>query len=208
MRARSASAARPALAKGSAGRRRVGVLAVQGDVEAHARVLARAGAEVVRVLREKDLDGLDALVLPGGESTTIAKGLARLGLYEPLRAFARAGHPMLGTCAGAILLARRVENHPVETLGLLDATAVRNAYGTQVDSFAAPLDAGGAPELAGLRAVFIRAPQLRDLGPGVEVLARVEGEPVLVRQGKLLAATFHPELGEDPRVHALLLALA
>jgi 5'-phosphate synthase pdxT subunit len=208
MGARSASAARPAEPSARAGRRRVGVLAVQGDVEAHARALARAGAEVVRVLREKDLDGLDALVLPGGESTTIAKGLARLGLYEPLRAFARAGHPMLGTCAGAILLARRVENHPVETLGLLDATAVRNAYGTQVDSFAAPLDAGGAPELAGLRAVFIRAPQLRDLGPGVEVLARVEGEPVLVRQGKLLAATFHPELGDDPRVHALLLALA
>jgi 5'-phosphate synthase pdxT subunit len=208
MGARSASAAPPARPSARAGRRRVGVLAVQGDVEAHARALARAGAEVVRVLREKDLDGLDALVLPGGESTTIAKGLARLGLYEPLRAFARAGHPMLGTCAGAILLARRVENHPVETLGLLDATAVRNAYGTQVDSFAAPLDAGAAGNLAGLRAVFIRAPQLRELGPQVEVLARVDGRPVLVRQGNLLAATFHPELGEDPRVHELLLALA
>jgi pyridoxal 5'-phosphate synthase pdxT subunit len=187
---------------------RVGVLAVQGDVEAHARALARAGAEAVPVLREKDLDGLAALVLPGGESTTIAKGLARLGLYEPLRAFARAGHPILGTCAGTILLARRVENHPVETLGLLDATAVRNAYGTQVDSFAAPLDPGGAEDLAGLRAVFIRAPQLRELGPGVEVLASVDGRPVLVRQVKLLAATFHPELGDDGRVHALLLALA
>jgi len=181
---------------------------VQGDVEAHARALGRAGAEAVRVLREKDLDGLDALVLPGGESTTIAKGLARLGLYEPLRAFARAGHPMLGTCAGAILLARRVENHPVETLGLLDATAVRNAYGTQVDSFAAAADSGAAAGLEGLRCVFIRAPRLRDLGPDVEVLATVDGEPVLVREGKLLAATFHPELGEDPRVHELLLALA
>jgi 5'-phosphate synthase pdxT subunit len=162
----------------------------------------------VPVLREKDLGAVDALVLPGGESTTIAKGLARLGLYEPLRAFARAGHPILGTCAGAILLASRVENHPVEPLRLLDATAVRNAYGTQVDSFAAPLDADAAPELAGLRAVFIRAPQLRALGPEVRVLARVDGKPVLVQQGTLLAATFHPELGEDPRVHELLLALA
>jgi 5'-phosphate synthase pdxT subunit len=190
----------------SSRRRRVGVLAIQGDVEAHARALARAGAEAVPVLHEKDLDGLDALVLPGGESTTIAKGLARLGLYEPLRAFARSGRPLLGTCAGAILLAQRVENHPVETLGLLDATAVRNAYGTQVDSFAAPADPGGEASLAGLRCVFIRAPRLRDLGPGVRVLLRVGGEPVLVRQGALLAATFHPELTEDARVHALLLA--
>jgi len=186
-------------------RPRVGVLAIQGDVAAHTRALARAGAEAVPVLREKDLDGLAALVLPGGESTTIAKGLARLGLYEPLRAFARAGHPILGTCAGAILLAKRVENRPVETLGLLDATAVRNAYGTQVDSFAASADPGAAVGLEGLRCVFIRAPRLRELGPGVEVLARVDGEPVLVREGNLLAATFHPELTEDPRVHALLL---
>jgi 5'-phosphate synthase pdxT subunit len=191
-----------------AGRPRVGVLAVQGDVEAHARALTRAGAEPVPVLHEKDLGALDALVLPGGESTTIAKGLARLGLYEPLRAFAARGRPVLGTCAGAILLAQRVESHPVETLGLLDATAVRNAYGTQVDSFAAPADPGGAPSLAGLRCVFIRAPRLRALGPGVEVLVRVGGEPVLVRQGRVLAATFHPELTEDPRVHALLLAPA
>jgi 5'-phosphate synthase pdxT subunit len=184
---------------------RVGVLAIQGDVEAHGRALARVGAEALPVLREKDLDGLDALVLPGGESTTIAKGLARLGLYEPLRAFARAGRPVLGTCAGAILLAKRVENRPVETLGLLDATAVRNAYGTQVDSFAAPADAGGAAELAGLRCVFIRAPRLTDLGPGVRVLVRVDGEPVLVREGRILASTFHPELTDDPRVYGLLL---
>jgi 5'-phosphate synthase pdxT subunit len=185
--------------------KKVGVLAIQGDVAAHGRAIERAGAELVPVLREKDLDDLAALILPGGESTTIAKGLARLGLYEPLRAFARSGRPVLGTCAGAILLAKRVENRPVETLGLLDVTAVRNAYGTQVDSFAAPLDDGGAPELAGLRCVFIRAPQLTALGPEVEVLARVDGEPVLVREGNLFAATFHPELTEDPRVHVLLL---
>jgi 5'-phosphate synthase pdxT subunit len=187
-------------------RRRVGVLAIQGDYEAHAKALARAGAEAELVLWPKQLAALDALVLPGGESTTIAKGLARLGLYEPLRERTRGGMPVLGTCAGAILLAARVENRPVETLAVLDATAVRNAYGTQVDSFAAPVDAGGAPELAGLHCVFIRAPQLKDLGAGVEVLACVDGRPVLVRQGNVLAATFHPEITPDTRVHRLLIA--
>ncbi len=187
---------------------RVGVLAIQGDVEAHARALARVGATPVRVRREKELDGLAALVLPGGESTTISKGLARLGLAEPLREFASSGRPLLGTCAGAILLARAVENHPVPTLGLLDLVAVRNAYGTQVDSFAAEVDPGAAHGLDGLRCVFIRAPQLRHPDADVEVLARVGGRPVLVRQGRVLAATFHPELGDDPRVHALLLESA
>lgn len=182
------------------GARRVGILAIQGDVEAHAAALARCGAEPVRVLHARELDALDALVLPGGESTTISKGVARLALEEPLRAFARSGRPMLGTCAGAILLAREVRNHPVPTLGVLDAIAVRNAYGTQVDSFAAPADAGGA--LEGLRCVFIRAPRLEALGPAVEVLVRVDGAPVLVRQGNVFAATFHPELTQDARVHA------
>jgi 5'-phosphate synthase pdxT subunit len=187
---------------------KVGVLAIQGDVEAHARALERAGAEAVEVRRPKQLDGLDALILPGGESTTISKGMLREGLYEPLRERARAGLPLLGTCAGAILLAREVENHPVPTLGLLDLVAVRNAYGTQVDSFAAPVDPGGDPAFAGLRCVFIRAPQLRRPGPGVVVLARVDGAPVLVRQGRILAATFHPELTDDARVHRHLLELA
>lgn len=187
---------------------KVGVLAIQGDVEAHARALDRAGAEAVPVLRAKDLDGIAALVLPGGESTTIAKGLERLGLWEPLRELARSGRPLLGTCAGAILLARDVENHPVPTLGLLDVVAVRNAYGTQVDSFAAPADAGGDPAFAGMRCVFIRAPKLRRPGPAVEVLVRVAGEPVLVRQSRVLAATFHPELTDDARVHRALLELA
>jgi len=186
-------------------RPRVGILALQGDVEAHARALARAGAESVPVRREKDLDGLDALILPGGESTAIAKGMQRLELFEPLREFSRAGHPLLGTCAGAILLARETENRPVPTLGLLDVIAVRNAYGTQVDSFAAPAETKPGAGLEGLRCVFIRAPRLRRPGPDVEVLARVEGWPVLVRQGNVLAATFHPELTGDPRVHALLL---
>jgi 5'-phosphate synthase pdxT subunit len=187
--------------------KRVGILALQGDVAAHVKALRRAGAEPVEVRTEKDLDGLDALILPGGESTTISKGMERLGLYEPLREFARAGKPVLGTCAGAILLARHVENRPVPTLELLDMTAERNAYGTQVDSFAAHADAGGDPGFEGLRCVFIRAPRLRGPGPDVRVLVRVDGEPVLVQQGTLLAATFHPELTHDARVHRHLLSL-
>jgi 5'-phosphate synthase pdxT subunit len=186
---------------------RIGILAIQGDVAAHARALARAGAEACEVRTEKDIDGLDALVLPGGESTTISKGMARLGLYAPLRERIRAGMPVLGTCAGAILLARQVENRPVETLEVLDIIAVRNAYGTQVDSFAAEVDAGAAPGLEGLRCVFIRAPRLRRPGEEVQVLARVDGEPVLVQQGHVLAATFHPELTQDPRVHRRLIEL-
>ncbi len=185
---------------------RVGILAIQGDVEAHARALAQVGAEPVRVRRPKELDGLAALVLPGGESTTISKGLDREGLYAPLEEFARSGRALLGTCAGAILLAREAENHPVRTLGLIDAIAVRNAYGTQVDSFAA--DAEAAPPLDGMRCIFIRAPRLRRPGPDLEVLARVDGWPVCVRQGRVLATTFHPELTDDPRIHRLLLELA
>ena len=184
---------------------RVGVLAIQGDVEAHRAALERSGAEALPVRRGKDLDGLDALILPGGESTTIAKGLERVGLYEPLEAFAVAGKPLLGTCAGAVLLAREVENHPVRSLGLIDVVAVRNAYGTQVDSFASIAD--GAEGFEDLRCVFIRAPRLRRPGADVEVLARVDGWPVLVRQGRVLATTFHPELTRDPRVHEALLAM-
>ena len=192
----------------SARERRVGVLAIQGDVAAHAKALERAGARAVPVLREKDLDALEELILPVGESTTIAKGVERLGLAEPLLDFARSGRPLLGTCAGAILLGREVENHPVPTLGLLDVVAVRNAYGTQVDSFASGVDPGAAPGFEGLCCIFIRAPRLRRPGPEVEVLARVDDAPVLVQQGRILAATFHPELTEDPRVHRRLLELA
>ena len=183
-------------------RDRVGIVAVQGDIEAHAAALERCGVEPVRVLRAEQLDGLRGLVLPGGESTTIAKGLDRLALVAPLREFARGDRPLLGTCAGAILLCRSSRNHPVPTLGLLDAVARRNDYGTQVDSFAAPCDPGGAFE--GLRCVFIRAPRLADLGPRVETLIRVDGDPVLVRDANVLAATFHPELSDDLRVHELL----
>ena len=186
-------------------RKSVGILSVQGDVEAHARAVSGLGADWCRVRRARDLDDVDALILPGGESTTIAKGLERLGLYEPLEAFAASGRPVLGTCAGAVLLAREVENHPVRSLALLDVVAVRNAYGTQVDSFAA-LGEEPAPGLEDLRCVFIRAPRLRKPGQELEVLLRVDGWPVLVRQGNVMASTFHPELTRDPRVHGLLLA--
>ena len=185
----------------------VGVLAIQGDVEAHARALASLGVGVTRVLSETDVDAVDALVIPGGESTTISKGLARLGLDDVLSNRIKAGLPVLGTCAGAILLSKKVDNNPVPVLGALDSTAIRNAYGTQVDSFATLVDDNVDKRLAGLRCVFIRAPQLRDLGPGVEVLATVEGEPILIREQKVLAATFHPELTDDTRVHALLLEM-
>jgi 5'-phosphate synthase pdxT subunit len=184
----------------------VGVLAIQGDVDAHRAALARIGAEGVPVLREKDLSDLSALILPGGESTTISKGLDRLGLWEPLRAFAASDRPILGTCAGAILLARAARHHPVRTLALVDIVALRNDYGTQVDSFAAPADADSDPRFAGLRCVFIRAPRLTELGADVDVLVRVDGEPVLIRQANRFACSFHPELTDDPRVHELLLA--
>jgi 5'-phosphate synthase pdxT subunit len=183
---------------------RVGVLSIQGAVQPHAASIEAAGAAWVQVRHAEDLDDLDALILPGGESTTIAKGLERLDFYEALEAFARSGRPLLGTCAGAILLAREVEGVPVRSLGLIDIIAVRNAYGTQVDSFATVAEG----ELEGLRAIFIRAPQLKEPGPEVEVLARVDGRPVFVRQGNALATTFHPELTPDGRVHGVLLDLA
>jgi len=184
---------------------RVGILAIQGDVRAHAAALARVGAEAVEIRGAKALGEIDALILPGGESTTISKGLERLALYEPLEAFARSGRPVLGTCAGAILLAREVENHPVRSLGLVDVVAVRNAYGTQVDSFAVAVEDG---PWTGMPCVFIRAPRLRRPGADVEVLARLDGWPVGVRQGNVWATTFHPELTGDPRVHRALVDAA
>ena len=183
---------------------RVGILAIQGDVEAHRHMLEGLGVAVTDVLSESDLDAVEALVMPGGESTTIAKGIDRLGLQAALQKRIADGMPVLGTCAGAILLARTVENHPVPVLGAMDVTAVRNAYGTQVDSFAAPVDDDAIPDLKDFRCVFIRAPQLKNPGPGVDVLARVDGQPVLMRQGNVMVATFHPELTSDARVHALL----
>lgn len=179
---------------------RIGVLASQGDFAAHAAMLRSLGADVEEVRTPEAIAGLDALVIPGGESTTMTKAIARDGLEPAIRAHAEAGLPLLGTCAGMILCGR-------DHLGLLDATVRRNAYGRQLASFEADLVMEGiGPEP--LRAVFIRAPWVEDHGDGVEVLAEHDGHPVAVRQGPILACSFHPELTDDPRIHALLMAMA
>jgi pyridoxal 5'-phosphate synthase pdxT subunit len=175
----------------------VGVLAIQGDFEAHAGVLVRLGAEARIVRTPADLEGLDALVIPGGESTTMTLGIEREGLAEPLRDLMRSGVPTLGTCAGLIMLDR-------DHLGLLDVSARRNAFGRQVQSFEADLELTGMNGGGPLRAVFIRAPWVDECGEGVEVLAEIEGHPVAVRQGNILGVAFHPELTDDERIHAWL----
>ena len=188
-----------------ADRPRVGVLALQGDVREHATALREVGAEPVEVRLPRDLVGLDALILPGGESTTIRKLIDLYGLRDPIVALARGGAPLYGTCAGMILLAQRIAGGDEPVLGLLDITVQRNAYGRQLDSFEADLDVpvlGDEP----LHAVFIRAPVVSDVGPDVEVLARdPTGQPIAVRQGRVLATAFHPELTADRRLHRFLL---
>jgi pyridoxal 5'-phosphate synthase pdxT subunit len=172
---------------------RVGILALQGDFEAHAHIVAELGGEPCEVRTPAQLDGLDALIIPGGESTTMTLGIEREGLAEPLREFVRSGRPTLGTCAGLIMLDR-------DHLGLLDVTARRNAFGRQRHSFEADLDVagmGGGP----VRAVFIRAPWVEEAGDGVDVLAEVDGHAVAVRQDNVLAVAFHPEIAGDPRIH-------
>jgi pyridoxal 5'-phosphate synthase pdxT subunit len=172
---------------------KIGVLAVQGNFREHAAMLRRLGAEAVEVRKPEQLAGLDGLVIPGGESTTFMRLMRLYGLEDAIRQFER---PILGTCAGLIVLDR-------EHLGLLDITVARNAYGRQVSSFEADLCLRGEDKL--LRGVFIRAPRVERAGDGVEVLAELDGEPVLLRQGRLLVATFHPELTDDTRVHELFL---
>jgi 5'-phosphate synthase pdxT subunit len=188
---------------------KVGVLAVQGDFDAHACALARAGVTPALVRAAGELARVDALVLPGGESTAILKGLARDGLEAELGAFLASGAPVLGTCAGAILLAREVTHPAQRSFGALDIDVRRNAYGTQLDSFVATaeVDDPGA-ELAGLECVLIRAPRITRVGDSVLVHARVKGDPALVSRGPVFAATFHPELGRDPRVYELWLRSA
>jgi 5'-phosphate synthase pdxT subunit len=182
------------------GRPVIGVLALQGDFEAHAGVLEGLGAQARAVRTPEHLDGLQGIVIPGGESTTMSLGMEREGLAEPLRDLVRAGAPVLGTCAGLIMLDR-------DHLGLLDVSARRNAFGRQARSFEEDLDLTGLGD-GPLRAVFIRAPWVEDSGEGVEVLAEVDGHPVAVRQGNVLAVAFHPELTGDRRLHAWLLERA
>jgi 5'-phosphate synthase pdxT subunit len=171
----------------------VGILAIQGDFEAHSKIVEALGAEPREVRTPDQLSDLDALIIPGGESTTMTLGIAREGLEEPLRDFVRSGKPTLGTCAGLIMLDR-------DHLGLLDVTAKRNAFGRQRQSFEVDLDVkdfNGGP----LRAVFIRAPWVEETGEDVEVLAEIEGHPVAVRQDNVLAVAFHPEIADETRIH-------
>lgn len=179
---------------------RIGVLASQGDFAAHAEMLRSLGAEPIEVRTPEGLDALDGLVIPGGESTTITKAIERDGLEPAIRAHAERGRPILGTCAGMIVCDR-------EHLGLVDAVAERNAFGRQIASFEVELQVDGlGPDP--LRAVFIRAPRITSHGDEVEVLASVDGHPVAVRQGRIVLCAFHPELTDDSRMHALLMALA
>jgi len=183
---------------------RVGVLAIQGDYAAHAVALSEVGAEPCEVRKAVQLESLDGLILPGGESTTILKFLEKHSFFETLEEFSKM-KPVFGTCAGAILLAREVRNPVQRSLGILDAVVERNAYGRQIDStiLTAETELAGGP----LEMVFIRAPRIVSTGNDVQILGRRDGMPVLVRQGDVLAATFHPELSQDRRVHRLFVEL-
>ncbi len=180
---------------------KVGVLALQGDFREHGRVLADLGVQPVEVRTPEELAGVEGLVIPGGESTTIGKLAREHGLVEPIRRRAEAGMPMLGTCAGMIVMAKRVEGgEPL--LSLVDLRVLRNAYGRQVDSFEADVHVEGIERP--VRGVFIRAPWVEDVGPGVRVLAELGGRPVVAEQGNLVVASFHPELVRDPALHEYL----
>lgn len=177
---------------------RIGVLAIQGDYAAHAEALAAVGARAVEIRKPEELSGLDGLILPGGESTTMLRFLEKGGFFDALKTFC-AVRPVFGTCAGAILLAREVRSPAQKSLGVLDAVVERNAYGRQIDSTIVTDETSlpGGP----LEMIFIRAPRILSTGDGVQVLARRDGYPTLVRQGVIMAATFHPELASDHRVH-------
>ena len=185
---------------------KVGVLAVQGDYAAHAGMLKRIGVESVEVRRADQFAGLDGLIIPGGESTTMLKFVEEEQLGGAIQSLAAANKPILATCAGAILVAREVSNPPQPSLGLIDIDVARNAYGRQVESFISAVDTqlDGGP----LEAVFIRAPRITRVGARVTTLATLNGEPVMVRQENIIAATFHPELTDDERAHRLLAELA
>jgi pyridoxal 5'-phosphate synthase pdxT subunit len=187
----------------------IGILALQGDFEAHRALLEeRLGASTAEVRTPRDLAAVDALVLPGGESTTIAKLIDRIDLRVPIRERVRGGMPVYGTCAGMILMAREIEGRPDQpTLDLLDIAVARNAFGRQVDSFEAEVSLTVDDGEESVRGVFIRAPYVSRVGPAVEVLARFEDKVVGVRQGNLLATAFHPELTDNDRIHRLFLKM-
>jgi 5'-phosphate synthase pdxT subunit len=181
-------------------RRKIGILALQGDFAKHEERFHSLDVDTIQVRKPEDLQECDGLVIPGGESTTLTKLMKIYGLYEPIREFAKS-RPVMGTCAGMILLAACVDDDRVEPLRLIDISVNRNAYGRQIDSFItnvkAPFLANGKP----FRAIFIRAPQIQEVGPGVEILIELQGKPVMVRHNNILALAFHPELTDDLRIH-------
>jgi 5'-phosphate synthase pdxT subunit len=185
---------------------KIGVLALQGAAAEHIQMMSALGAEAVPVRLPSELDGIDALIIPGGESTTISKLLSDYGLMEPIRLLAKKGFPIFGTCAGLVLLAKKVPNLQMESIGMMDIEVKRNAFGRQVDSFEADLK---IPALHNgtFHGIFIRAPIIEKAERGVEVLCQLNGKPVAVRQGKLLACAFHPELTDDLRLHKYFLKL-
>ena len=185
---------------------KIGVLALQGDFAEHAVALRKAGAEAVEVRLPRELAGLQGLIIPGGESTAITRLMVIYELLEPLRGLVRRGLPVWGTCAGAIVLARNAIGLDQPNIGAMDITVRRNAFGSQIDSFEIDLPVAGIGEEP-IHAVFIRAPVIEGVGPEVEVLAELAGEPVLLRQGRVLVAAFHPELTDDTRVHERFLEL-
>ena len=184
---------------------RVGVLALQGDVREHLQILESLGADAVELKHAEQLESIDALIIPGGESTTIGKMAARFGLLEPLRSAVNEGMPVYGTCAGMILLASSLTEGDQPLIGSLDVVVKRNAFGRQNESFEHDLDVVGLDEP--FHAVFIRAPWIEKVGSEVEVLASVDDHPVMVRQGHILATSFHPELTSDGRLHEMLLEM-
>lgn len=182
---------------------RIGLLAFQGDYEAHGKALQRTGIASIKIVEVRclsDLEGVDALIIPGGESTVMGMLLERFGMFKALKTRIEDGLPVLATCAGLILLAKNIEGSNQSRLGVLDVSVLRNAYGRQVDSFHAPVQTA-IPEIGTIDGVFIRAPKIIALGPDVEVLAEYQRDPVMVRQGSIIAATFHPELLPSAPVH-------
>lgn len=179
---------------------RIGVLALQGDFAKHQTMLRLLRIETVLVKKPKDLPGCEGLIIPGGESTTLTKLIHKCNMHDPIREFAEK-HPIMGTCAGAIMVASSVDDQRIEPLQLIDISVTRNAYGRQIDSFVTHVDASFLRGSERFKAVFIRAPEIRNVGSQVEVLMELHGNPILVQERNVLALTFHPELTSDPRIH-------
>ncbi len=181
-------------------RRKIGILALQGDFAKHEAMLQSLNVGTIQVKKSEELQKCHGLIIPGGESTTLTKLMHRYGLYEPIREFAQS-RPVMGTCAGMIMVANHVDDERVEPLHLIDISVNRNAYGRQIDSFITNVEASFLGNGKVFRAIFIRAPQIREIGPEVEILIELQGKPVMVRSKNILAVAFHPELTDDTRIH-------